>query len=184
MSRRCGLIVAMACGARAATAPVTAAAALLLMVRASTATPAPTPNVGCVTGIGTSYAGGATHTAAGAACINWEDGRSSDADTCGGTCNYCRNPDNDGGGIWCYTSTSYAWGYCSQVPDCSDTPANDATHPDSAYNSRTNTGTDTEHWLRGWRRVQPEPGPTYTGSAARTGAGVACVNWDAGQTGG
>ena len=26
-------------------------------------------------------------------------------------------------------------------------------------NSRTNTGADAEHWLRGWRRVQPEPWP-------------------------
>ena len=32
--------------------------------------------------------------------------------------NYCRNPDKDSGGVWCYTNDpDDYWGYCD-VPDC------------------------------------------------------------------
>ena len=31
--------------------------------------------------------------------------------------NYCRNPDGEGGGIWCYTtSASRRWEYCDPLP--------------------------------------------------------------------
>ena len=33
--------------------------------------------------------------------------------------NYCRNPDLDSNGIWCYTSTSLTYKYCNSIPDCS-----------------------------------------------------------------
>ena len=32
--------------------------------------------------------------------------------------NYCRNPDEDSGGVWCYTNDpDDYWGYCD-VPEC------------------------------------------------------------------
>ena len=33
--------------------------------------------------------------------------------------NYCRNPDGDSGGAWCYTNNAKFWEYCS-IPDCRD----------------------------------------------------------------
>jgi len=40
----------------------------------------------------------------------------------GGNHNYCRNPDNQSGGAWCYTTnTDMSWEYCD-VPECKDDP--------------------------------------------------------------
>ena len=38
--------------------------------------------------------------------------------------NFCRNPDLDSGGPWCYTAnSSVRWGYCDQIPMCSRPPS-------------------------------------------------------------
>lgn len=36
-----------------------------------------------------------------------------------GNHSYCRNPDNEPGGVWCFTTDpGKRWEYCSQVPKC------------------------------------------------------------------
>ena len=36
--------------------------------------------------------------------------------------NYCRNPDGDSGGVWCYTTDPKTqWEYCSQIRECPTT---------------------------------------------------------------
>jgi integrin beta 3 len=66
------------------------------------------------TGIGEDYKGGQTQTRSGHTCQNWRSTtphshRYLDV----GDHNFCRNPDSDSGGIWCYTtSEDTRWEYC------------------------------------------------------------------------
>jgi uncharacterized protein YegL len=66
------------------------------------------------TGIGEDYRGGQTRTRSGHLCQNWQSDKPHahpyfDV----GDHNFCRNPDSDSGGIWCYTtSEEILWEYC------------------------------------------------------------------------
>ncbi|XP_058470240.1 plasminogen [Solea solea] len=81
----------------------------------------------CVKGIGTDYRGTKSKTKSGKKCQRWEakyphkpnftpqSHPKADLDS-----NFCRNPDGDGGGPWCYTTdSSTRWEHCN-VPSCAD----------------------------------------------------------------
>ncbi|XP_041062728.1 plasminogen-like [Carcharodon carcharias] len=81
----------------------------------------------CKSGNGVSYRGTATKTASGRTCQRWASNtphkpnytpaNSPHADL---EENYCRNPDNDTTGPWCYTrDASKRWEYC-QIQNCED----------------------------------------------------------------
>ena len=91
----------------------------------------------CVEGIGESYKGVISKTVSGYSCLRW-DSRDSTAikispdpnlnrsfyhafSTSTNDHNYCRNPDGDDKGPWCYTTNQKGWEYCSQIPRCSTT---------------------------------------------------------------
>ena len=92
----------------------------------------------CVEGIGESYKGVISKTVSGYTCQRW-DSRDSTAieispdpilnrsfypafSTSPNDHNYCRNPDGDDNGPWCWidtTNPNEKWEYCSQIPRCS-----------------------------------------------------------------
>ena len=88
-------------------------------------------SVGCQVGIGSDYMGYKSQTQTGLECQEWWRGtpqpHSGDTRdlanfpdvTLKDAVNYCRNPTNDTGGVWCFTmDTMVRKGYCD-VPDCS-----------------------------------------------------------------
>ena len=57
------------------------------------------------------YKGSRSYTRTGESCVHWHNARNY-GHLPGMDHNHCRNPDNDSGGVWCYTSTGSDWGYC------------------------------------------------------------------------
>ena len=79
--------------------------------------------VGCQTGNGAKYMGGAKTTRGGRACIRWDSvDASTDEDfpdkTKADAEDYCRNPSSEVG-VWCWTSMNPWHGDFCDVPDCS-----------------------------------------------------------------
>jgi uncharacterized protein YegL len=66
------------------------------------------------TGIGEDYRGGQTRTRSGHTCQNWQSNKPHEHGYFDvGDHNFCRNPDSDSGGIWCFTtSEDVVWEYC------------------------------------------------------------------------
>ena len=61
-------------------------------------------NFDCVTGTGTKYVGRAQRTGRGVECKSWiNGGLNSQKHTDVGLHNFCRNPDGNAVGVWCYT---------------------------------------------------------------------------------
>ncbi|XP_066263228.1 exoskeleton protein RP43-like [Branchiostoma lanceolatum] len=83
----------------------------------------------CLTGDGASYSGTASVTETGQTCQHWDsqtphahDFTPANYPSSGLLQNYCRNPDGERGGVWCYTTDSVVrWGFCD-VPACPGTP--------------------------------------------------------------
>jgi len=74
------------------------------------------------------YRGPISHTKSGLTCQSWSSQTPHAHQWCQEYKNYCRNPDGDSGGAWCYTTDpDVPWEYCS-VPDCAD--ETDAPAPD------------------------------------------------------
>jgi len=98
--------------------------------------PARTPEE-CVNGNGVDYRGTLSVTNDGRVCKNWEDfvsiGGPFGVPTLieeEGNHNYCRNPDNDGQGAWCYVDGDRegSINYCD-IPQCSNETATEASRP-------------------------------------------------------
>ena len=90
----------------------------------------------CVEGIGESYKGVISKTVSGYTCKRWDSRDSTAIETSPEPIlnrsffpafststydhNYCRNPDGDLNGPWCYTTNpNVNFEYCSQIPRCS-----------------------------------------------------------------
>ena len=76
---------------------------------------------------GRGYEGIMSQSRGGHACRRWDDrselpatGNLQKSIWVGYTENYCRNPDYDSGGVWCYTNDPVAWWQYCDVPDCPD----------------------------------------------------------------
>jgi hypothetical protein len=77
---------------------------------------------------GANYNGTVSTTVGGRTCQVWSlDTPQSHNFNYVGTHNYCRNPDNDPAGTWCYTTDpNVRWEYCGQDIVCPQIPGNDA----------------------------------------------------------
>ena len=75
---------------------------------------------------GSTYTGTANTTVNGIACQVWSsDLPHSHGYNSVGDHNFCRNPDNDSGGTWCYTTDpNVRWDYCDQRDVCPAIPGN------------------------------------------------------------
>jgi len=78
-------------------------------------------NCDCMDGNGIQYSGSVSQTTGGIQCMRWDGSYPHTPKRIpqdGGHHNYCRNPDNDSKGPWCYTSSwSKRWDYCD-IPQC------------------------------------------------------------------
>uniref|UniRef100_A0A6Q2ZBM7 Hepatopoietin-A n=1 Tax=Esox lucius TaxID=8010 RepID=A0A6Q2ZBM7_ESOLU len=96
----------------------------------------------CYEGSGESYRGEVSRTRSGLPCSFWRDySNSGDRDTAvltvGQEGRFCRNPDGDKHGPWCYTnSTTIPWDYCSVKP-C------ESNHTSPPHHTHTHTHTHT-----------------------------------------
>eukprot|EP00112_Aurelia_sp_Birch-Aquarium-sp1_P023312 Seg69.3 transcript_id=Seg69.3/GoldUCD/mRNA.D3Y31 product=Plasminogen protein_id=Seg69.3/GoldUCD/D3Y31 len=75
--------------------------------------------------VGKSYRGSMSKTRAGVTCQRWDSQSPhrhsitpSNHPSSGLTNNYCRNPDNEASGPWCYTTGSKRYDFCN-IPTCS-----------------------------------------------------------------
>nr|CAB3266484.1 sortilin-related receptor-like [Phallusia mammillata] len=90
----------------------------------------------CVHGAGTSYQGKRSYTKTGKTCQRWDSNtphrpRYTPQIT---NHNYCRNPDNDQQGPWCYTTEqSTRWEYCG-IPQCGSSTNTTVTTPATPCN--------------------------------------------------
>ncbi|XP_066263243.1 deleted in malignant brain tumors 1 protein-like [Branchiostoma lanceolatum] len=113
--------------------------------------PQPT-ETGCLTGDGASYSGTVSVTETGQTCQHWDsqtphahDFTPANYPSSGLQQNYCRNPDGEPGGVWCYTTDpGERWDYCD-APACPDCQTGDgASYSGTA--SITETGQTCQHW--------------------------------------
>merc|ERR1719223_730269 len=92
----------------------------------------PSLPLGCSSGLlGADYRGSASTAGSGLECQAWTS-QTPHAHTRTpsrypnsglGAHNFCRNPDGESGGPWCYTmDPSVRWAYCSQIPECPPSP--------------------------------------------------------------
>ena len=69
--------------------------------------------------------------------------------------NYCRVPDSDPGGAWCFTmSPDTLWEYCSQIENCDET-CQDKSLKGRNYQgtqSKSKTGITCQKWSDGYHR--------------------------------
>jgi len=87
------------------------------------------PEIGCRTGNGRTYTGKARTTVSGRKCQAWNsnsphhnynpDPSNYPDASLDAASNYCRNPSNYSGGLWCYTQDpDETWELCEAVPEC------------------------------------------------------------------
>ena len=132
--------------------------------------------------LGLNYRGTMSTTTSGKSCQNWEshspNKHTRTLENYPGTGiknnNYCRNPDHEGAGPWCYNSqsTDPRWEYCD-VPVCGE---------EEEEENGTEGGTE---WATEWATENdedclPEDDPTglyYSGSISKTESGRECKNW-------
>ena len=79
-------------------------------------------DVACSLGnIGSDYLGTVATTSTGRTCRAWSAEEFAGGDfadvSVAAASNYCRNPDRDSGGLWCYPVGVLAWEYCD-IPNC------------------------------------------------------------------
>ena len=87
---------------------------------------------------GSDYHGSVSVTVSGLTCQHWSDQSPHSHGNGNEDENYCRNPDGDEGGVWCYTTdTDEEWEYCD-VPDCDNYDSGD--HDSDDYDSGDETG--------------------------------------------
>ncbi|XP_035661699.1 uncharacterized protein LOC118405953 [Branchiostoma floridae] len=111
-----------------------------------------TPEEDCLIGDGTSYRGTVSVTESGRTCQHWDsqiphghDRTPANYPSSGLEQNYCRNPDGEPSGVWCYTTDpTQRWEYCD-VPACSDCLIGDGTSYRGTV-SVTESGRTCQHW--------------------------------------
>ena len=79
--------------------------------------------------------------------------------------NYCRNPDEGDGGVWCYINPNYDYEYCP-VPECSTMEVPTIPNLSKCFNST----------MRECQDGNP-PGVSYCGRVNVTASGRTCQVW-------
>ena len=89
-------------------------------------------------------------------CQKWNEQYPHEHDQPAWDHNYCRNPDSEDGGVWCYTTDpNVKWEYCSQINDCY--------HTCQKWDLK-----DSGKRTKGWN---------YLGTHSKTGTGIKCQKW-------
>ncbi|XP_007457640.1 PREDICTED: plasminogen-like isoform X5 [Lipotes vexillifer] len=107
----------------------------------------------CKTGTGKNYRGTVAKTKSGVACQKWSDNSPHTPNfspekypSAGLEDNYCRNPDNDKKGPWCYTTDpSTRFDYCD-IPQCEDECMHCSGENYEGKISKTVSGLDCQAW--------------------------------------
>ena len=147
----------------------------------------PPASWGCKVGDGAIYRDSASTTTDGLQCQNWTvqvphthtHTQSNYPDSGLGDHNFCRNPNGEEAGPWCYTTDpSVRWDYCSQIPDCPmacvDTPN---AFPFIAAMGNPNGDCSTTFNVAPWPAVEM---CSWNAQAAQTNiAGMAGMSWTA-----
>ena len=105
---------------------------------------------------GSDYNGHVSTTYSGKTCQNWQFQYPHKHEYTGYyNHNYCRNPDNNGQEVWCYTTDkNQRWEYCSQIKDC-----------DLPKTTKTNC------------QSMSKDGADYGGTLSQTHSGRTCQPW-------
>ena len=75
--------------------------------------------------------------------------------------NYCRNPDGDDNGPWCYTTNSKVrWEYCKQIPRCSSSNPGCGPKPIPTQPTISRTTRPRTEWQPTTRKTTPTPTTT------------------------
>ena len=88
------------------------------------------------------YIGEVSTTISGRTCMHWDEKSPHRPRYIAGHHNYCRNPDNDSNGPWCYTTDkAIRFEYCS-IPVCGENHSEYESHSES-QSTTTTTATST-----------------------------------------
>uniref|UniRef100_A0A8C1G686 Plasminogen n=1 Tax=Cyprinus carpio TaxID=7962 RepID=A0A8C1G686_CYPCA len=128
----------------------------------------------CVNGIGTDYRGTKSKTKSGKTCQRWEEKfphvpnitpkthPKADLES-----NFCRNPEGDKGGPWCYTTDQEKrWEHCD-IQDCTGT-----------FTLKVNTLKEAGHYWVQKHSLEFCSGENYRGKISTTASGLTCQRWD------
>merc|ERR1719284_1210911 len=75
--------------------------------------------------------------------------------------NYCRNPDGDDNGPWCYTTNpKVRWEYCKQIPRCSSSNPGCGPKPIPTQPTISRTTRPRTEWQPTTRKTTPTPTTT------------------------
>ncbi|XP_078687217.1 plasminogen-like [Branchiostoma floridae x Branchiostoma belcheri] len=143
----------------------------------------------CQVDNGLSYRGTVSVTESGLTCQRWDSSEQPHTPehypSSGLEENYCRNPDEDSGGVWCYTTDpDRGWDYCD-VPVCVNCQEGEmASYRYRGTVSVTGTGLTCQRWDSGEHGYTPENYPTagleqnYCRNPGHDAGGVWCFTTD------
>ncbi|XP_024051597.2 plasminogen [Terrapene carolina triunguis] len=107
----------------------------------------------CRTGKGKDYRGTVSKTQSGVPCQKWSDSKPhipnytpDNTPSAGLEANYCRNPDEDGKGPWCYTTDpDTRYDYCN-IQECEEACMHCSGENYQGKISQTESGIECQHW--------------------------------------